>query len=134
MSPKPVVSCILSEMPFRMLADLVVVVHVGFVSFVVLGAVLVWRWRWLMWLHLPAVGWGVGIEWTGGICPLTPLENYLRHRAGQAAYGDDFIERYLLPLLYPGELTRTAQIVLGAVALGVNVAAYGWLWHTRDRR
>lgn len=107
-------------------ADLLVVVHLGFVVFVVLGGFAVLRWPRLAWVHLPAVAWGVGIELTGAICPLTPLELWLRVEAGATGYEGDFIARYLLPVLYPAGLTRRAQIVLGTLAGGVNVAVYGW--------
>jgi hypothetical protein len=111
----------------RIAADLIVLVHASFVLFVVLGGLLVLRWRRLAWLHVPAVGWGVMIEWAGWICPLTPLENSLRRRAGATGYQGDFIEHYLLPLLYPGQLTREWQMMLGGVALAVNVFVYWWI-------
>ena len=84
------------------------------------------RWPRLAWIHLPAVAWGVGIELTGAICPLTPLELWLRIEAGAAGYEGDFIAHYLLPVLYPAGLTRQAQLALGALACGINAAAYGW--------
>ncbi len=113
-------------------ADLLVVVHLGFVAFVVLGAFAVPRWPRLAWAHLPAVAWGVGIELTGAICPLTPLEQWLRMEAGTAGYDGDFIAHYLLPVLYPAGLTRQAQVALGALACGINVAAYGrWVYRAR---
>ena len=109
---------------FRAAADLVVLAHVGFVLFVVAGGLLVLRWRRLAWAHLPAVLWGVAIEFGGSICPLTPLENHLRARSGLAPYRGDFIEHYILPVLYPANLTRTEQMFLGAIALVVNGAIY----------
>ena len=87
--------------------------HLAFVGFVVLGGFAVPRRPRLAWLHLPAVAWGVGIELTGAICPLTPLEHWLRWEAGATGYDGDFIARYLLPVLYPAGLSRRAQIVLG---------------------
>ena len=118
-------------MPYVILADALLVIHAVFVVFVVLGGALVWLRPRAAWLHLPAVVWGVGIEWTGAICPLTPLEQWLRLRAGVGTYEGTFIEQYVWPLLYPAALTRTDQWVLGAVALAINVAAYGWLWRRR---
>jgi hypothetical protein len=114
-------------MIYRQLADAVVVVHGLFVAFVMLGAFLALRWRWLLWLHVPAVIWGVLIEYAGWICPLTPLENSLRVRAGESTYGGDFIQHYLLGALYPQGLTRITQYVLGSVALLVNVVGYAAL-------
>ena len=112
-------------MIYRALADLVLVVHLAFVVFVVLGGFLVLRWRWVALLHVPAAIWGILIEYAGWICPLTPLENLLRQRGGQPGYSGSFIENYILPVLYPGALTRTTQIVLGSLALIVNLIAYG---------
>ncbi len=116
-------------------ADLLVVAHLAFVGFVVLGGFAVPRWPRLAWVHLPAVAWGVGIELTGRICPLTPVEQWLRMEAGATGYEGDFIAHYLLPVLYPAGLTYRAQIVLGIVAAGVNAAAYGWwAWSVRRAR
>ena len=120
-------------MLYRALADLVVTFHMGFVLFVVLGGLLVARFPRLAWLHLPAAAWGVWVEVTDRICPLTPLENHFRRLGGEAGYPGGFIEHYLLPVLYPAALTRTIQYVLAAVVLGVNLAAYGWLL-ARSRR
>jgi hypothetical protein len=116
-------------MIYRVLADVVVVVHLAFVLFVVLGALLVLRWRWVVWLHVPAAVWGALIEFRGWVCPLTPLENRLRALGGAAGYPGGFVQHYILPVLYPGELTRTVQIVLGVFVVAMNVAVYGWLLH-----
>ena len=114
-------------MVYRLLADAVVLAHTLFVAFVVLGGVLVWRWRWVAWAHLPAAVWGATIEYGGWICPLTPLENALRARAGLTGYPGGFVEHYLIPVLYPAGLTAATQVVLGTVVVVVNVAAYGAL-------
>ncbi|TWG88179.1 uncharacterized protein DUF2784 [Cupriavidus gilardii J11] len=116
------------------LADAVVLVHLLFVAFVVAGGVLLWRWPRVAWVHLPAALWGVTVEWTGWICPLTPLENRLRHAAGEQGYEGGFVERYLLPLLYPEALTRDTQLVLGAAVLVINVACYALWWCRRSGR
>jgi hypothetical protein len=108
----------------RLPADFVVLVHFAFVTFVVLGGLLVLRWPRLAYLHLPAALWGAFIELAGGICPLTPLENSLRARAGLPGYEGGFIEHYILPVLYPSALTREIQIVLGLVVIGINAAIY----------
>lgn len=115
-------------MLYRALSDLVVIIHLAFVVFVLFGGLLVLQWRRVRWLHLPAVAWGAGIEFGGWICPLTPLENWLRMQGGESGYSSDFLEHYVLSLLYPAGLTREVQIVLGAVVLAVNLAIYGWLW------
>jgi hypothetical protein len=116
---------------YPLLADLVVWVHVGFVVFVVLGGLLLMKWPRLIWIHLPAVFWAIAIELSGWICPLTPLENWLRHKGGEENYQFDFVARYLLPMLYPQGLTRRSQIFLGALVLVVNVAIYGWILRKR---
>lgn len=109
---------------FRVVADLVVVFHVAFVIFVMLGGLLALRWRWLMWLHVPAVVWGIAIEFGGWVCPLTPLEHYLRQHGGVTAYRGVFIEHYVLPLLYPARLTRGFQVFLGTLAFVANAFVY----------
>ncbi|WP_439683855.1 DUF2784 domain-containing protein [Cupriavidus oxalaticus] len=115
------------------LADLVVIVHGLFIVFAVAGGLLVLRWPRLAWVHLPAAVWGVLIEWSGWICPLTPLENTLRRAAGEAGYSGGFVERYLLPLIYPAGLTPAVQLWLGLVVLVVNVAVYAVWWRRRRR-
>ncbi len=119
----------------RFAADALVVLHMAFVLFVVLGGLLVLRWRWLAWLHLPAAAWGVLIEYAGWICPLTPLEQQLRIDAGEPSYAESFTQHYLLPMLYPAGLTRTTEIVLGTLVLAVNAAVYGALiYRIRHKR
>ena len=113
---------------FRLLADGVVILHLAFVLFVLFGGLLALWWPRIVWLHLPAAAWGAVLEFSGWICPLTPLEQWLRLKAGQPTYSSDFIEHYILPLLYPAGLTREEQIALGAVVLAVNLAIYGWVW------
>jgi hypothetical protein len=118
---------------YRTLADLVLVVHLAFVVFVVLGGFLVLRWRWVAWLHVPAAIWGILIEYVGWICPLTPLENLFRRLGGQPEYSGGFIERFIQPVLYPTGFTRGTQIVLGSLALLVNLIAYGLVIARRKR-
>ncbi len=116
-------------MSYRLLADLTLILHAGFVAFVILGALLVLRWPRVAWIHVPAVLWGAGIEFLGGICPLTPLENHWRRLAGGDGYAGGFVEHYVVPILYPDGLTRRVQVVLGVLVLMVNVAVYAWvLW------
>lgn len=114
-------------MIFSALADLIVAVHLAFVLFVMLGGLLVLRHRWVAWLHVPAVVWGAVIEFAGWICPLTPLENWFRERGGGGGYETSFVERYLLPVLYPDALTRDLQLLLGSVVIAVNAAVYLWV-------
>lgn len=121
-------------MIFRLLADLTVVVHLAFVFFILFGGVLVIRRPAIAWAHLPVVAWGALLEFAGWICPLTPLENYLRARGGEAVYEGSFVERYVMPLLYPQALTRELQFVLGGVVLALNAAIYAVAFTRRRRR
>ena len=115
------------------MADVVVVLHFAFVVFVVLGGLLAIRWPRVIWVHVPAVLWGVLIELGGWICPLTPLENRLRQQQGQPGYQRDFIAEYVVPVLYPDGLTRSHQVILGALALAINAAIYSVLFMKRRR-
>jgi hypothetical protein len=115
-------------MVYRILADLVVLTHLAFILFVLFGGLLVLRWHWIFWAHIPAAGWGFMIEITGRICPLTPLENWLRNLGGAAGYTGGFVERYLIPVIYPAELTREIQLVLGGIVVLVNLAVYIAVW------
>ncbi|HYT31459.1 MAG TPA: DUF2784 domain-containing protein [Thermoanaerobaculia bacterium] len=108
----------------QILADAVLILHFAFVAFVFGGALLLLRWRKLVWVHVPAALWGAVVEFTGWICPLTPLENRLRERAGRVGYSGDFVGHYLLPVIYPESLTARVQLVLGLLVVGVNVALY----------
>ena len=111
-------------MPFCILADATVVLHLGFVLFVVLGGLIVARWRHVAWVHLPAAAWAAWVEFAGWICPLTPLENWLRERGGGTAYSSSFIEHYLLPILDPESLSRDLQWAMGGMVLFINAVVY----------
>jgi hypothetical protein len=119
---------------YQLLADLVLIVHLAFVVFVLCGGLLVLKWRGVAWLHLPAAVWGAVVEFTGWICPLTPLENWLRALGGEATYRSDFIAQYLLPVLYPEDLTRDLQLLLGTGVVILNAAVYWWLWRRIQAR
>lgn len=118
-------------MAARIAADLVMLLHLAFVIFVVLGGLLVARYAWMAILHLPAVAWGAWIEITGGVCPLTWVENDLRRRSGGAGMEEGFIEHYVYPLLYPPGLTREVQWLLATVVIVGNLALYAWLLRRR---
>ena len=115
----------------RGLADLVLVLHLAFIVFVVSGGLLVLRWPRLAWVHVPVFLWGAAIEFTGGICPLTPIEISLRHQAGEAGYTGGFIEHYVAGAIYPGGLSRTMQMVMGLAVLALNGLVYLRLWRRR---
>lgn len=113
---------------YGFVADLTVLLHLAFVAFVVAGGLLVLRWPRLAWVHLPCAAWGALIEFAGWICPLTPMEIWLRQRAGEAGYSGGFVEHYVIPVLYPGELTRGIQIGLGVAVVVLNAAIYTAVW------
>ncbi len=116
---------------FAVLAGGIVLVHLAFVAFVAGGALLVLRWPRLVWVHPLAAAWAAYIEFSGGICPLTPLENTFRTRAGLDYYGGDFVARYLFPVLYPDGLTREGQVVIGLLVLAVNAGMYTFVYLRR---
>jgi hypothetical protein len=109
---------------YRSMAEFVLLFHFGFVVFVVLGGLLILRWRSAAWLHAPAASWAVLIQFAGWTCPLTPLENHLRNLGGQAGYSGGFVEHYLLSVLYPAGLTRDIQLVLGLGVLVLTLSVY----------
>ncbi len=121
-------------MPYHLLADLVVIIHLTFVLFSVAGAWLVLGWRKILYLHLPAAVWAAWIEFSGKICPLTPLEKWLRIKGGDAGYSGDFVGHYILSILYPSGLTREVQFILGGVVVGLNIIIYGYILFPRKGR
>ena len=122
-------------MLYDLLATAIVLLHFSFVLFVVGGGLLLYKWPWLAWLHLPAVIWAALLEFNSWVCPLTPLEQQLRSAAGQAGYSGGFVDHYLLALLYPVGLDGNMQVILGSLVVVVNVLVYGVLgWHRKGRR
>ena len=122
-------------MVYHALSNLVLIAHLAFVLFVVLGGFLVLKWRSLAWIHVPAFLWGALIELADWVCPLSPLENWLRKKGGGLIYRSDFIEHYILSLLYPATLTRSSQIFLGLLVLSVNLGLYAWIfWRTAQKK
>ena len=121
-------------MIFRLLADLTVVLHLAFVLFVVFGGLLVARHRAVAWFHIPAAAWGAWVEFAGWICPLTPLENWLRQRGGGPVYASSFVERYIVPTLYPEALSRELQWVLGGFVVVVNLVVYAIVYRRHTGR
>lgn len=124
-------------MIYRIAADVVLLLHLAFILFVVLGGWLVLRKPMFIWAHLPAAAWGAFIEFSGRVCPLTPLENQLRIASGSAGYTGGFIERYLIPVIYPSGLDRSVQVALGLGVLFINAIFYGilvrrWTRTSRD--
>ena len=114
-------------MVYILAANAIVILHLGFICFVVLGGLLALKWRPIIFLHAPAAVWGALVEFQGWLCPLTPLEQHLRIAGNQAGYSGGFIEYYLLALLYPASLDRAMQIMLGSLVIVINLLVYGWL-------
>jgi len=123
-------------MIYRVLADLILVLHLAFIVFVVAGGLLALRLGWVPLVHLPAALWGVFIEASGGVCPLTPLENALRRAAGDSGYAGGFIEHYLVPAIYPPALSHQVQLELAGLVVLANVLVYSVVWrqHRSARR
>jgi hypothetical protein len=120
-------------MSFAFLAGAVLLLHLAFILFVLFGALAAARWRRLMPLHLAAAVWGIGIEMSGAICPLTWAENHFRRLAGGAGYGDGFIEHYMVALIYPAGLGRSMQYLLAAAVLVLNAGLYAWALRRHPR-
>lgn len=118
----------------KLAVDTIVVLHFVFVLFVLFGALLLLRWRWLVGLHIPALIWGILVELNGWVCPLTPLENRLRQHAGLDMYHGDFVMHYIMPVLYPENLTRTTQLLFGIVVIIVNIVIYLYVFRCRKRQ
>lgn len=121
-------------MVYLIAANLVMLLHYAFLAFATFGGFLLRWWPHMLWWHLPIVTWGVAIAAIGWTCPLTPLENRLRVLGGSSAYAGGFVERYLLPVLYPEHLTLAIQQGLGVIVVVVNLAAYAWAWRARRHR
>lgn len=121
-------------MLYTVLADFIVLLHFLFILFVLFGGFLLFWSKRILWIHLPAVLWAAIIEFSGWICPLTPLENLFRQRGGTPAYSTGFIDHYIMPIIYPSFLTRKMQIVLGAVVIGVNAIVYWVVFYKKNKK
>lgn len=121
-------------MLYRIIADSLILIHFAFILFVVLGGVMILKYRWLVFAHVPAVVWAVLLEFRGWYCPLTDWENHYRRLAGQAAYSGGFIEHYLIPLIYPAQLTETIQILLGILVILINALTYLYVIRSLRKR
>lgn len=109
---------------YNLFADLIVLAHFLFIVFVICGGLLVIRWPKAAFIHLPAAAWGATVEFFGWICPLTALENHFRNLAGYNRYSGDFIFRYLVPIIYPENLTALMQIFFGFLVILTNIIFY----------
>lgn len=120
-------------MIWRILADLVLLLHIAFIIFVIIGGFFARRWHWIPWLHLPAAAWGIAIEFGGWICPLTHLENWLRQAGGETGYAASCIEHYFMPIVYPAGLTPEIQIALALGVFLINIIAYSLVYRNRSK-
>jgi hypothetical protein len=111
-------------MLYSVAADSLVFLHLAFIVFVMLGGLLQLKWRWLIYLHLPAVTWGILVELRGWLCPLTPLEQHFRTLAGDNGYSGGFVEHYLMPIIYPAGLTHDLQLLFSLCVITVNLVIY----------
>ncbi|HKA05065.1 MAG TPA: DUF2784 domain-containing protein [Acidimicrobiales bacterium] len=117
---------------YGLLADLVVVAHVGFILFVAVGALFSWRWPRLLAIHVPAVVYAAVIVTVGFDCPLTAVEKYFRRLAGQHSYRGGFVNHYLADVVYPGRLTTLLRVVAAAcIALGYGGLFLKWRRRTK---
>ncbi len=116
---------------YQLGADGVMLVHFLFIAFALFGSFLLLRWPKIIWLHVPALCWGMYIELSGNICPLTPLENHFRELAGEATYYGGFIAHYLGPIIYPEGLTRGWQYFAFGVLVLANAIGYGLYFRKR---
>ena len=123
-----------APMVYRGLADLTLVIHLAFILFVIFGGLLALRWPRLAWVHIPVALYGATIEFVGFICPLTPLEIWLRRRGGEGGYEGGFIEHYITAAIYPTGLTREIQLILGCLVLAINIVVYAVWFRRRARR
>ena len=121
-------------MLFALGADFLVLVHLCFIIFVILGGFMLLKWRWLIFMHLPALIWAVLLEFQGWLCPLTPVEQTLRQMAGQQGYEGGFIQHYILPIIYPPALQQDIQFILGVLLILINVIIYLWVFLKPDRK
>jgi hypothetical protein len=115
-------------MNYSIAADALVIAHLIFIVFVMLGGLLLLKWRWFIYLHLPAVAWGILVELFGWLCPLTPLEQHFRILAGETGYSGGFVQHYLLPIIYPAGLTRELQILIAFSVIAINLAIYSMIY------
>jgi hypothetical protein len=120
-------------MPYKLFADLTAIIHLAFIIFVVLGGLFAFKWKRMAWIHIPAAVWGAMIELYNWICPLTYMENHFRKEAGIDIMAQGFVDHYILPLIYPAELTKELQVKLGLFVIGINIVIYSLViyWHKR---
>ena len=114
---------------YEIAANLILIVHFIFILFVVFGALLFFVSTKIIFIHVPAVIWGSYIELTNSICPLTYLENWFLKKSNKTTYSEGFIQNYLVPIVYPMNLTKDLQIYLGIALIVVNIIIYVFIFN-----
>ena len=110
---------------YELFANLTLIAHLIFILFVIFGGLLFFIFSKIIYIHLPALLWGIYIEFTNSICPLTYLENWFLYQGGLTTYSNNFINNYLLPIIYPEDLTTDIQIYFGILLIVINISIYG---------
>lgn len=114
---------------YLFLTQLTIVIHLLFIVFVVVGGFLARKKSWVLILHLFSFSWALYAELSPGVvCPLTTLENYFGNRAGLSTYKEDFITRYLVPIIYQENLSVNIQLILVGIVVVINIIAYRFIW------
>lgn len=121
-------------MLYKILADLVVLLHLSFILFVLFGALLVFKYPRMVWIHLPVAIYGTLITFYRWLCPLTPLENHLRSLAGEQGYEGGFIAHYILPVIYPSGVTEGLTITMGLFVIVWNGIFYGLIIYRKIKK
>ena len=110
---------------YELFANLTLIIHLNFILFVIFGGLLYFKFSKIIYIHVPALLWGIYMELTNSICPLTYLENWFLNKSGLTTYPDDFMRNYLFPIIYPKGLTADIQIYLGIILIAINILIYG---------
>ena len=114
---------------YEIVANLTLIIHFAFILFVIFGALLFFASVKIIFIHVPALIWGSYIELTNSICPLTYLENWFLHKANLTTYSEGFIQNYLVPIVYPMNLTKDLQIYLGITLIVINIIIYVFIFN-----
>ena len=116
---------------YEFLAKIVLIIHLLFIFFVVFGAFSCLISNKFFYLHLVALSWGIYIEFTSSICPLTYLENWLLILDQASFYDDGFIENYILKIIYPEGITPNVQMILGFLLIILNALFYTLIFYLK---
>ena len=118
---------------YEFFANLTLIAHLIFILFVVIGGLIFFIFPKIIYMHLPALSWGIYIELTNSVCPLTYLENWFLYKGEFTPYSNNFINNYLIPIIYPEGLTNEIQIYLGISLIVINILIYGLIYKNFKR-